>query len=176
MHIMVDLETIGTRPGSAICSLGAVAFDPVAGTMGQEFYAPISLRSCQAARLTFDADTVGWWLEQSEAARAALKGGEDVQKVLQEFQQWWRALRAKFIWAHGANFDEPLLSAAFRACGLAVPWKYWDTRCTRTIYDLTGVKPDRAEGVHHNALDDAKAQARAVIVAYAKLGLAKVAA
>jgi hypothetical protein len=172
-HIMVDLETMGTAPGSAIVSIGAVAFDPYKGGLGEEFYRVISLRSCERAGLRIDPDTVMWWMGQSAEARAALIGeGEDLPSALGWFATWFRRQQGRFIWGHGANFDEPLLSAAMNAAHVVVPWKYWDARCTRTIYDLAGVKPDRAQGVHHNALDDAKAQARAVIAAYAKLGLA----
>ncbi len=36
-HIMIDLETIGTRPGSAILTIGAVRFDPAAnGLSGRD--------------------------------------------------------------------------------------------------------------------------------------------
>lgn len=172
-HIMVDLETMGTAPGSAIVSLGAVAFDPVAGTLGEEFYRVVTLRSCQRVGLTIDPDTVVWWLQQSDAARAQLNrpDAEELPAVLGWFAAWWRRQRGQFIWGHGGNFDEPLLSCAFRAAHVAVPWKYWDGRCTRTIFALTGERPNRANGVHHNALDDARAQAEAVIRAYGKLAL-----
>src|SRR4051812_37876973 len=91
-HIMVDLETMGTAPGSAIVSLGAVAFDPVAGTLGEEFYRVVSLRSCQRAGLSLDPDTIVWWLQQSEAARAQLNrpDAEDLASVLGWFAAWWR--------------------------------------------------------------------------------------
>jgi hypothetical protein len=170
-HIMVDLETMGTAPGSAIVSLGAVAFDPFAGTLGEEFYRVISLDSCQRAGLTIDAETVMWWLRQSETARSHLARPdvEQLASVLGWFATWWRRQSGQFIWGHGANFDEPLLSAAFRAAHVVVPWKYWDARCTRTLFALTGDRPDRKAGVHHTALDDAKAQAEAVIRAYVKL-------
>lgn len=172
-HIMVDLETMGTAPGSAIVSLGAVAFDPVAGTLGEEFYRVIDLASCQRAGLTIDAGTLVWWLRQSEAARAELVRDDAtaLPTVLGWFATWWRRQQGQFIWGHGANFDEPLLRAAFRAACVTVPWRYWDARCTRTIFALTGEKPNREQGVHHNALDDAKAQAEAVIRAWRKLGL-----
>lgn len=171
-HIMVDLETMGTAPGSAIVSLGAVVFDPRTGQLGNEFYRVISLASCQRAGLTFDPDTVMWWLQQSDQARAALMAdNEDLPVALGCFRQWWQNQEGRFIWGHGANFDEPLLAAAFRAVHAPAPWDYWNARCTRTIYELAGVKPDRAQGTHHNALDDAKAQARAVCDAYVKLGL-----
>jgi hypothetical protein len=172
-HIMVDLETMGTAPGSAIVSLGAVAFDPVAGTLGEEFYRVISLRSCQNRGLTMDPETVVWWTQQSEAARGQLNkpDAEDLGSVLGWFASWWRRQQGQFFWGHGANFDEPLLSWACRAAHVVQPWKYWDARCTRTLFAITGERPNRAKGVHHNALDDAKAQAEAVIRAYSKLSV-----
>lgn len=170
-HVMVDLETMGVTPGSAIVSLGAVAFDPLAGTLGETFYRVISLRSCQKAGLTIQADTVLWWMQQSDAARWQLNrpDAEELEAVLAWFTRWWHRRRAKFIWGHGANFDEPLLSAAFRAAHVVIPWNYWNARCTRTLFALTGERPNREQGVHHNALDDAKAQAEAVIRAYRRL-------
>jgi len=170
-HIMVDLETMGAVPGSAIVSIGAVAFDPIAGTLGEEFYRIVSLSSCQRTGLTMDADTVLWWLGQSDAARAELNrtDAEPLPSVLGWFASWWRRQGGEFFWGHGANFDEPLLSCAFRAAHVIVPWKYWNARCTRTLFAMTGEKPDRGVGVHHSALDDARAQARAVIRSYAVL-------
>lgn len=177
-HVMVDLETMGTAPGSALVSIGAVAFDPVTGSIGETFYRVISLKSCQRAGLSLDPDTVLWWTRQSEAARAQLShpDAEDLPSVLGWFASWWKRQGAEFIWGHGANFDEPLLSAAFRAAHVVIPWRYWSARCTRTLFALTGERPDRTQGVHHNALDDARAQADAVIRAYRKLGLAAAAA
>ena len=172
-HIMVDLETMGSRPGSVIASIGAVAFDPVSGEIGKSFYRTVSLASAAAAGLRFDADTVAWWLKQGEQARAALfSENARLAAVLTDFTGYWLAEGGRLFWSHGANFDDPILAEAFMAVGLQRPWKYWDSRCTRTIYDLAGVKPDRAAGVHHTALDDAMAQALAVIAGYRKLGLA----
>ncbi|MEO2037995.1 MAG: 3'-5' exonuclease [Martelella sp.] len=170
---MVDLETMGTAPGSAIVSIGAVSFDPEKGSIGEEFFRVVNLRSCERAGLTIDPDTVLWWLKQSEAARQQFdqQGAEDLPQVLGWLASWWRRQNGRFIWGHGANFDEPLLAWAFRATHVVAPWKYWDARCTRTIFALTGERPDRSRGVHHNALDDARAQAKAVIRAYRKLDL-----
>jgi hypothetical protein len=171
---MVDLETFGSTPGSVVVSIGAVGFDPVGGQLGEGFYALIDPASCAAAGLTLDPATVSWWLRQSDAARSALTGGGDVSLrcALEAFAGWWRRHGFTCFWGHGANFDEPLLGAAYRACGLRTPWKYSASRCTRTLFDLAGVQPDRAEGVHHNALDDARAQAIAAMAAFHKLGLA----
>lgn len=178
-HIMVDLETMGSKPGSAIASIGAVAFDPVAGTMGAEFYQVVDLVSCERAGLTLDASTVYWWMTQGDAARQALGGAKmGLRDALQRFA-WFIDDQAKGerprLWGHGGNFDEPMLAAACRAVSMPSPWRYSEGRCTRTIFEAAGVELDRAApeaGTHHNALDDAKLQARAVCWAYERLGLA----
>src|ERR1051326_6497779 len=157
MHIMVDLETMGSTPGSIIASIGAVAFDPMTGKMGAEFYTVVNIASAQAAGLRFDADTVSWWLKQGEEARSALSAqASDLRQALLSFSQFWVAQRGTHFWGHGANFDEPLLSSAFRALRIDPPWKFFAARCTRTIFELADVKTDRTAGTHHNALDEAK--------------------
>lgn len=175
-NVMVDTETLGTTPGSVILSLGACVFDPMwrTATFEETFYRTIDRASCEAVGLTVDPKTLEWWSDPSRAeAWAALQvDPQPIGDVLTAFTGWWLRNRGVYFWAHAPNFDESLLSAAYRACGQTPPWRFWDVRCTRTIYDLAKVKPDRAQGMHHNALDDAKSQAAAVTVAYRTLGLA----
>lgn len=172
-HIMIDLETMGSRPGSVIASIGAIMFDPVEGKLGESFYLNVDMGSAASAGLTFDGDTISWWLQQSQEAREALRSDpRPLADVLDALTLFFREEGAYFFWSHGANFDEPVLSAAYEALRKKRPWTYSASRCTRTIFDLANVKPDRASGVHHNALDDARAQAQAVCEAYVRLGLA----
>jgi hypothetical protein len=160
-NAMIDTETLGTKPGAAILSIGAVMFGPAG--LGETFYAPVLLESCASVGLTIDPATVTWWMRQSGEARAAAfrDDAAPLWQVLGDFFDWFDAQRAKHPWCHGATFDAPILEAAFKACGLAAPWQYWNVRDTRTLYDLAGVKVDRAAGTHHNALDDAINQAKA---------------
>ena len=162
---MVDIESLGTTPGSAILSIGAVMFGPAG--LGETFYAPVLLQSCTAIGLTIDPNTIAWWMQQSDAARAAAfrDDAAPLATVLEQFSNWFSLVRAERPWSQGANFDPPLLDAAYRACGMTPPWKYWNVRDTRTLYDLAGVKVDRSKGTHHNALDDARVQAEAAVVA-----------
>ena len=68
-HIMIDCETLGTRPGCHILSLAAIGFAPATGVMDPEpFEARIGLPP--GGDLTVDADTLRWWLRQSDDARA----------------------------------------------------------------------------------------------------------
>lgn len=163
--VMIDIETLGTAPGAAILSIGAVLFGPAG--LGDTFYAPVLLQSCTAVGLTIDAATVGWWFTQSDEARAAAFrfDAAPLADVLLAFSSWFAARGVKRPWCHGATFDVPLLDAAYKACGMTSPWEFRNVRDTRTLYDLAGIKVDRGVGTHHNALDDAAAQARAASTA-----------
>ncbi len=171
INCMLDLETWGTRPGCAIRSVGAVMFDPHTDEIGAEFYANVSDVSCREAKLHVDPDTAAWWARQTKQAQDALLTTPlTLTEVATAFDDWWRKNRGMFVWSHGANFDEPIWSAACHAIKRKVPWKFWDSRCTRTVYDVTGFndKAVRRSGTYHNALDDAKHQALCVQRAYAK--------
>lgn len=169
---MLDLETFGTAVGSAIRSVGAVVFDPHSSKMGAEFYMNVDDASCTAAGLTKDAGTVAWWAKQSKTARdSLLKDQYPIERVLEQFSSWFRTNRGIFVWSQGSNFDEPLLSHAYRAVKQRSPWKFSDARDTRTAYDISGFNSYavKREGTYHNALDDAKHQAKCVQMSYAKV-------
>lgn len=171
-HIMIDLETLGTKPGSVIRSIGAVLFDPLDGTIdrGTTFYCNISRESCERIGLTVDAATEEWWASQSDEAKQALESEPfDIDDALAFFCQWWATIGGTRFWANDPDFDGVILSAAYAAAGLSAPWPYNAARSCRTMGELTGIKPDRTKGTHHTALDDAINQAQAVIDAYAAL-------
>ncbi|MFC5551782.1 3'-5' exonuclease [Massilia aerilata] len=163
--VMIDTETAGTTPGSAILSIGAVMFGPAG--LGASFYAPILLQSCTHVGLIIDPKTITWWMNQSDQARAAAfhPDAAPLPQMLLDFSNWFVAQRAKRPWCQGANFDIPLLDAAYKACGMVPPWQFWNVRDTRTLFELAGVKVDRSKGTYHNALDDAHAQAEAAVKA-----------
>lgn len=167
-HIMIDLETWGTAPGSMLRSIGAVVFDPLTGELGSTFYANISDAQQGAAGLQKDPSTVAWWAEQSREAQDALLADQHpLSSVLLGFTAWWQSEQGTHIWGHGASFDPVLLEAAYAACLLDAPWSFWNVRCCRTVLALANRRPDRrASETHHNALHDAQAQARAVAAAF----------
>lgn len=165
MHCMLDLETWGKKPGCAPRSIGAVMFDE--NGLYEEFYANIDDASALAVGLTQDPDTIAWWADQSAEAQAALLVDQKpLGEVLSLFSGWWRGLNARWVWGNGASFDAPILEAAYDAYMLDAPWDFWNQRCCRTILASANRRPQRAGGVPHYALDDAKAQARAVVAAF----------
>ena len=181
-HVMVDLETLSTAPNAAIMSIGAVAFDPETGRVGAEFYVNIDPKSAQDAGLHVDAGTVSWWFSQSNEARAHLVAPKPLplQAALAAFQQFLMLeVEPKFtIWGNGASFDNVILSHAYEASGSPAPWRYWQDACYRTMKGLFPQVKMVREGVHHDALADARSQAKhlcAIFTAMRQRGVAGVA-
>lgn len=164
-HVMIDLETMGLTPDSAIVSIGAVLFDPRYGIDDfDDFYAELDWKG---QKRTIDDGTYRWWHDPnkvSPAARKALKGSEELYDVLTELTLWLPQ-DAK-VWGNGATFDITMLEDAYRQHGQEVPWKFWNIRDVRTIKDLyesaRGGFDKKSGGTLHNALDDAKYQAQYV--------------
>lgn len=160
---MLDIETLGKRAGCAVLSIGAVYFDPASDVLGDEFYTNIRVREQFTLGLHSDPSTVKWWVEDAgQEARDALKTEPRlvIQDAAEAFYKF--AKRGKYFWANDPDFDCVILDEVFRILEMKAPWKYYNKRSCRTIYHLADVKPIRTEGVHHNALDDAIQQAKAV--------------
>lgn len=163
--VMFDLETLGTRAGCAILSIGAVEFDPASGRLGAEFYTVINRRSCVARGLVEDPSTLAWWSKQSPEAQKVLAEAETAEQglggALVAFTGYLGAFgkRDLQVWAM-ADFDIPILSHCYSLVGYPLPWMYYNGRCYRTLRSLGNVSgPAPVPGVAHNALSDAKAQA-----------------
>jgi hypothetical protein len=179
-HCQIDLETLGTQPGSVILSIGAVLFDPALPPdrcMGEQFYCVINRQSCVNAGLTVDPDTLTWWEKQSAGARQVLLDAEnpEVSDTLEDALKMFAAFLPEGVkvWSNGANFDQPLLDVAYNRMGIALPWKYYNSRCYRTVVNL---HPDekRLRPINvlaHNALEDAKWQTKHLVNIAQLLGL-----
>jgi hypothetical protein len=164
-NIMIDIETLGTVPGSIVLSIGAVYFGPEG--LGEEFYAVIDRRDSEALGLTFDADTVEWWTKQCDGARAVLLQSLDasvaqpLDEVLGRFSDYVKP-NCK-IWGNGADFDNVLVAALYRIIGKEVPWRFWNNRCYRTLKAMfPGVKGTK-KVTAHDALQDAIDQAEIAV-------------
>lgn len=182
---MFDLETWGTVPGCALRSVGAVAFDRESNVLGDSFYMNVTLESCLHHGLTQDEETVVWWSQRSVEAQARLlEDQQHLDHVASEFHRWFVRqcvgpsvvrVQEMRLWCHGATFDDPVWQAAIRKLGLRAPWHYAGVRDTRTLYDIAELNLDDVprEGVHHDALDDARHQARCVQAAFRKLEITR---
>ncbi|EOR1305949.1 3'-5' exoribonuclease [Escherichia coli] len=175
-HLMIDLETMGKNPDAPIISIGAIFFDPQTGDMGPEFSKTIDL---ETAGGVIDRDTIKWWLKQSREAQSAIMSDEiPLDDALLQLREFIDENSGEFfvqVWGNGANFDNTILRRSYERQGIPCPWRYYNDRDVRTIVELGKAIDFDArtaipfEGERHNALDDARYQAKYVSAIWQKL-------
>ncbi|EMB0626472.1 3'-5' exoribonuclease, partial [Escherichia coli] len=176
IHLSVDLETMGTNPDAPINSIGGKFFDPATGEMGPEFSKAIDLETSGGI---IDRKTIKWWAKRSREAQSAIFTDEislDVAlRLFIEFIEKNSGGCFVQVWGNGANFDNVILRRSYERQGIPCPWLYYNDRDVRTIVELgnaIGFDVRMAipfEGVPHNALDDARHQAKQVSAIWQRL-------
>ncbi|HAN6552872.1 TPA: exonuclease [Escherichia coli] len=178
-HLMIDLETMGTNTNAPIVVIGAVFFDPQTGEIGPVFYIVISLTDAMNTGAVPDGGTIEWWLKQSSEARAAILTDQvklkDALSRFREFINEYSDEKFVQVWGNGATFDNAILRTSYERLDIPCPWRYYNDRDVRTIVELGKTIDFDArtvipfEGVRHNALDDARHQAKYVTATIQKL-------
>jgi len=186
-HLLIDLETLGTKPGAVVLSIGATRFrfgEPL-DLERDTFFVRIDPRDSQEHGLTIDADTMMWWLEQGDAARKAAffqSSPRDVYDALVEFDTWARPMSyLDGIYGNSPSFDLSLLAALYEAVNTPKHWSYWQERDVRTELALyrragidvdgihNGIREDYPNLIKHHALDDAIAETELLLRCWAAL-------
>ena len=171
-HAMIDLETMGTTPDSAIVSVGIVLFNPSIGVGKKTFYRELDWANQD--RL-IDKGTQAWWKTQSKEAKNALFGLDDLDDVLKEIAEFLP--KDVKVWGNGPTFDISMLEDAYRKYDIEIPWKFWNIRDCRTIVDMFETKRGgfggSIGGGSHNALEDARCEAVAIVKMWRNLILGK---
>ncbi|EER8386076.1 exonuclease [Escherichia coli] len=175
-HLMIDLETMGKNPDAPINALAGKFFDPATGEMGPEFSKTIDL---ETAGGVIDRDTIKWWLKQSREAQSAILTDEiPLDDALLQLREFIDENSGEFfvqVWGNGANFDNVILRRSYERQRIPCPWRYTNDRDVRTMVALGLVMDFDArsvitfEGERHNALHDARYQAKYVSAIWQKL-------
>ncbi|EFB3116712.1 exonuclease [Escherichia coli] len=175
-HLMIDLETMGKNPDAPVNAIAGKFFDPVTGEMGPEFSKTIDL---ETAGGVIDRDTIKWWLKQSREAQSAILTNEiPLDDALLQFREFIAENSGEFfvqVWGNGANFDNVILRRSYERQGIPCPWRYNNDRDVQTMVTLGLVIDFDArttipfEGERHNALHDARYQAKYVSAIWQKL-------
>ena len=179
-HIMLDLETLSTKPTAVILSIGAVLFTEQG--IHEQFYTaikqPEDLMGSWAldGRFHVEQSTLDWWDKQSPEARLVFTDPKalEIENALDAFTAWiydvtedWQQVR---MWGNGSSFDNVILSHAYWRCEYKQPWKFYNDRCYRTVKNMYPNVKKRRVGTHHHALDDAVTQAQHLLDTGAYLG------
>jgi hypothetical protein len=185
MHIMIDLETLGTDPDTApIIQIGAVAFELAED--GPKDTVPFFRCHVNAAsnlvhpfHREINPDTVAWWAETDPALLVQIMRGNGVPlaMALGELTIWALGLdsaerNVEGVWGNGATFDISMLEAAYRQEGMRVPWSFRVIRDVRTMAMIAGdndrcwnggrVTETERDGKKHDAVVDCLRQLRMV--------------
>ena len=180
--IIIDLETLGTRPGCPIIEIGACVVDNRTGEITSNFSrrVPTGYSFCDLAHSCFDGadddkrNTVRWWIEDAgrrDTLRKIMSRSICIHEhaALYEFCDWMAARNVEAggnirVWANGPQFDLVILQSAFDRYGIKRPWICWQERCVRTALELAGYEKGSVSwierGPRHRALNDARHEAR----------------
>lgn len=176
MHVMLDLETMGTGSTAVVWAIGAVKFNPHdinSVDYDGAFLSRIDLDSSLRAGMKVDGGTLEWWMQtENDKARSELMAipADTHTAALLRFQEWLGDLDGG-MWGNGATFDNVILRNAYKAIGRDAPWSHRADRCYRTVKNLDPYVPPVKYGTLHNPVSDAISQALHLIEITRKLGL-----
>lgn len=178
LEIMLDLEWMGKPPNAAIIAIGAVAICRESLSVLGSISLQVSLESSMKAGCKVDADTILWWMQQSDEARRVFMDNDSALKLstalihLNDFIKLHEYGSAKVyrpltkVWGYGANADNAVIDFAYKASSINKPWGFRADKCFRTRMDDFSQDIWVDFGTAHNAHDDAMAQALTLIETY----------
>ena len=174
--VMLDIETLGTRPECVVVTLGAVKFNPYKlDDPGPGIYMRLDADEQLELGREVQDETMRWWLDQAEDVREeALGDGTDRIKLEQMYRELNRFLvGVDSIWCQGPAFDIVILENIYRQMGWPTPWQFWQIRDSRTLFGVHGDPREKNKSGLHNALEDCVSQAQGVQKIYYRLEIEK---
>ena len=102
--VMIDIETLSTKPNAVIVSIGAIKFDRKEPLKPldeyEQLYIRVSRESGELVGMDIDHSTVEWWGRQKEDIRyEALENPTDrldIKDALKKLSKWFKG--SKYIW------------------------------------------------------------------------------
>jgi hypothetical protein len=164
-HAMIDLETLCTLPTAQVLTIGAVKFDPNSSTdPHSDYYHRINIDEQDAKGRTMDQRTLDefWAVQSPEIVEEAFsdKDRQTVESVLLSLRKW--LVGVDNIWCQG-SFDNVILENMYRQWNIPIPWAFWQIDNCRSVFKVMPSDPRKKYTfAAHNALADAKVQARAL--------------
>ena len=175
-HVMIDIECLGTGDMPVVLSIGIMKFDPWADFRDrhidqlQSMYLKPTFESCQDIGCTIDEDTLDWWAQQDPKVLDEAFSEDNRMSIRKAIRVMHRyCLGATHFWGHGAQFDYGILEHIAAKLERGVPWRFYQVRDSRTLFDLAD--PERPDDLKHHALYDCYSQIIGVQNVYRKLNV-----
>lgn len=141
-HLMVDIESLGNKPGAVITEISAVPFnwDNKNSAAEDKFCVKIDIESSVKLGLKIQVDTLQWWAQQDITVLEYVRKKDSISlgAALFEFRGYLQSLYPSQlkVWGNSNRFDFGLLAAAYDAIGQEIPWYFRNERDVRTLVDL----------------------------------------
>lgn len=196
LRIMIDKESLSTKPNAAFISMSAVVMDFDAKSPQESllnrFNMYVDIKSAfeyaEHRNGHIDPETIMWWFQQSDAARMDQVHGQqealDLREVLLAFTLWVRDVALLYgvhrdrieLWSCGPMQDQNWLENAWKdkLGDMQQSWPWWGVRCGRSFLStFYKVKEGVAnEGTLHVGIDDCCNQARKLFAIIRSIDLA----
>lgn len=175
MDVMIDIETLSTKPEAVVLSVGAVKFnmkdEPV-----QKIHWRLDINEQTDADRDICNDTLEWWAKQDLAVRSEVFSTDNRVSLDQFFAELNRYMTgAEKIWCQGPQFDLVIIENLYRQFEQHWNWQFWQVMDSRTLFQVMKHFnfEDPRKGVQqdlHNAAEDAYWQAIGVQKMYSEIG------
>ena len=170
-HLMIDIETLDTRPSAVILSVAVLMFDPTTREQQELYSGNLDAGMQLLEGRTISLDTVKWWMQQDFEARQkafACPTTIEWRTVHAELAAILNRDNVKHIWANDPDFDCTILRDFM---GYDFKWPFYKHRSMRTIKALfpEAYNPpgkEYGEFVAHDPMEDCKKQAWHVMNVY----------
>lgn len=158
VHIVVDLETLGTDPGkSVVIDLAATSFSldqvdsfqDIISDKSRNFYSKLSVEDQIRLGREIDPVTLDWWSEQDARAIERLAPSKDdvtLERFCQDFKDWLDAIpgydqKTAIFYCRGQSFDFPFIASLVKNTEefqkennpAFWPCSFWNQRDIRTV-------------------------------------------
>ena len=168
IHFVIDIETLGVKPGTPILQIGLVTVSD--GTIQDVSEFKSSIESNFRYQLTgVDPITVDWWQRKHRGKfdrLLTLIEGANLNDALHGLTEACALPpeQASFFWSKHPQFDFPILEAAFEKMGQPLPWNFWQVRDIATLEDRLFIE-SVSKPNDHDAVNDAMNEAAVLIEA-----------
>jgi 3' exoribonuclease, RNase T-like len=176
IHVMADIETLGTGDNACPVVIAAVKFDGT--TIHDKFEVGVDPGNAQRYGRVITGETIMYWLDpkRDEARKRLVEIPKvDLPSALHGFADWCRlpvdaephvsndefgtTYKLGSLWGKGSTFDNIILRNAASAVGADWPFSFRQDECYRTMANRFPGIDYVQHGVAHVAVDDALSQA-----------------
>lgn len=182
-HLMLDIETLDTQNSSIVLSVGGCVFNPTAMDkttkdnllfFGESIYLELNTYQQGAVGRTISLDTLFFWSRQEPGLEQFTCPHNDIKDDLQALSSFISHNSITYAWSKSPSFDLCILQSLFSDFDLSFPIdfrKWCDVRTIELVRGMIQLPNIGFEGIKHNAMADARHQARVVTDTLCQIGV-----